>query len=254
MGNLKFINLLKKRIKILFKNSGYDLVKLSGGLGTGSVENEILKFLKEFEVDLVLDIGANKGQFAQGLFNYGYKNQIISFEPIKVLNDTLKRKSLNISQWHIYEPCCLGELESQTVIKISNLMGNSSVLPIKSSKYNVENSHYVKEESVPQINLGSLNSNSIVKNSQRVFIKMDIQGYEYEVLKGLKDKIDYNIIGFILELSLIELYENQKNYLLVCQLLKDFGYDLVYVVPESIRKNRMIQCNGLFLRNDLSYT
>lgn len=253
MGNLKPIKFFKKQARNLLKYFGYDLVKLRGGLGTGSIENEILKFLKELQVDLVLDIGANKGQFAEGLFNYGYNNQIISFEPISVLNDTLKIKSKDNPQWHIYQPCCLGEIESQTVIKISNLMGNSSVLPIKNTKYNVVNSYIVKEEIVPQITLSSLNNNPIVKNSKNVFVKMDIQGYEFEVLNGLKNRIDYNIIGFYLELSLFQIYENQKDYLQVCHLLNELGFDLVYLVPESIRNNRMIQFNGIFLRNDLSY-
>jgi FkbM family methyltransferase len=253
MGNLKSIKFFKKQARNLLKYVGYDLVKLRGGLGTGSIENEILKFLYEFQVDLVLDIGANKGQFAEGLFYYGYDQQIISFEPISVLNDVLKRKSKNNKRWHIYQPCCLGEVESQTVINISNLMGNSSVLPIKNTKYNVENSHFIKEEIVPQITLSSLNTNAIVQNSKNIFIKMDIQGYEFEVLMGLKNNINYNIIGFYIELSLVELYENQKDYLQICQLLKKHGFDLVYLVPESMRKNRMIQCNGLFLRNDLSY-
>lgn len=253
MGNFKIKRYLKIKLRKILKFAGYDLLKLKGGLGYGTIENEILKFLTELNVDLVLDIGANKGKFSNSLFNFGYKNQIISFEPISHLNDLLRRNSQNNPQWHIYEPCCLGEIESKTTIKISNLIGNSSVLSIKNTKYNVENSYFVKEEIVPQIALSSLNNNPIVKNSKNVFIKMDIQGYEFEVLNGLKNKIDYNIIGFYLELSLFQLYENQKDYLQVCHLLKDLGFDLVYLVPESIRNNRMLQFNGLFLRNDLSY-
>jgi hypothetical protein len=81
---------------------------------------------------------------------------------------------------------------------------------------------------------------------------MDIQGYEHFVLSQLP-KVNYNIVGFYLELSLVNLYESQQDYLHICNQLKEFGFDLVYIEPEYIISNRMVQFNGLFLHKSLSF-
>jgi FkbM family methyltransferase len=243
---------LKKNVKKAFKFFGYDLVKLKGGLGRGTFENELIKILDDIKTDLVLDIGANKGQFAISLYDYGYKNKVLSFEPLSDIYKILEENSKNNSLWHVHEKCCIGDTEKMVDINLSNLAGNSSILAIKSTKYNVPDSHYVKKESVPQITLATLNENHLIKQAKNIFVKMDIQGYEHYVLSQLPT-INYKIDGFYLELSLVDLYEDQKDYLYICNQLKDFGYDLVYVEPEYIRSNRMVQFNGLFLHKSLSY-
>jgi FkbM family methyltransferase len=242
----------KKNIKKAFKFFGYDLVKLRGGLGRGTFENELIKILDDIKTDLVLDIGANKGQFAMSLYDYGYKKKVLSFEPLSAIYDSLEENSKTNNLWYIHEKCCIGDTEKMVDINVSNLAGNSSILDIKSTKYNVPGSYYIKKENVPQITLATLNENKLIKQAKNIFVKMDIQGYEHYVLSQLS-YVNFKINGFYLELSLINLYDDQKDYLYICNQLKEFGYDLVYVEPEYIRYNRMVQFNGLFLHKSLSY-
>lgn len=243
---------LKKRIKKIFKYFGYDLVKLKGSLGKGTFENELVKIINSISIDLVLDIGANKGQFAKSLIDFGYEDKILSFEPIDDVYNQLKKESIKYENWLIYQKCCVGKSDGVITLNISNLKGNSSILNIKSTKYNVDQSHYIAREKVKTITLETLNENEFIKNAKNIFIKMDIQGFEHEVLTKLPE-VNYNVLGFYIELSLVELYDEQKDYLYICNQLKDFGYDLVYIEPESIRSNRMIQFNGVFLHNTISF-
>jgi FkbM family methyltransferase len=245
---MKITKLLKKG----FKYFGYDLVRLNGGLGYGTLENELLKIIKEINVDLILDIGANKGQFGAMMYDYGYSNKMLSFEPLSEMYKLLTDCSGAFEKWHIYERCCIGDSETTTNINVSNMVGNSSIMPIKSTKYNVQQSHYIASEEVKQITLETLNHDALIKASKNIFIKMDVQGFEHIILSKLKD-INYKVAGFYIELSLVNLYEGQEDYLYICKQLKDLGYDLVYIVPESIRNGRMIQFNGVFLHNSLSY-
>ena len=53
----------------------------------------IVQTLKNYDIDLVIDIGANEGQFAKKIIDYGFKNKIISFEPIKKVNKILRSNS-----------------------------------------------------------------------------------------------------------------------------------------------------------------
>ncbi|SNR36576.1 FkbM family methyltransferase [Lutibacter flavus] len=243
----------KKSLKKVLKYLGYDFVKLNGKLGYGTKENELVKLLNEVNTDLIIDIGANKGQFGKEIYSYGYKNKIISIEPLSIVYEKLVENSKPFPLWTIYEKCCMGNEEKEVEINISNLIGNSSILDIKNTKYNVPNSHYVKKEISKQITLVTLNKNEIIKQAKNVFIKMDIQGYEHMVLSKVKE-VNYNIVGFYLELSLVNLYEGQKDYLEICNQLKKLDYDLVYINPEYINSGRMVQFNGLFLHKSLSFT
>ena len=52
----------------------------------------ILKTLNHFKIDIVIDIGANKGQFAEKLINIGFNKKILSFEPMEKVYEILKKK------------------------------------------------------------------------------------------------------------------------------------------------------------------
>lgn len=240
----------KKKIKRILKSFGYDLTRINGGLGYGTTENELLKIIESVDTDLVLDIGANKGQFASKLYNYGYNKELISFEPLSEPYKKLLKKSENNSKWKVYEKCCVGADTENIDVQISNLIGNSSILNIKSTKFNVKGSHFIGKENVKQITLASLNNSPLLSKAKNVFIKMDIQGYEHFVLSKLEE-VEYFINGFFIELSLIKLYEEEKDFLSICNQLKGFGYNLVYITPEFINANRMVQINGVFLHNTL---
>lgn len=240
---------LKKRMKNLIRGFGIDIIRFPQ---KNSFTERFGTILNESEVDLILDIGANKGQFGKSLGPIGYKGKILSFEPVSTVYEKLNEAAKTNPNWRIYEQCCIGNREGETVINISNLVGNSSILDIKSTNFNVKNSHYIAKESVKQITLATLNSDPDLQNAKNVFVKMDIQGFEHFVLSKL-DEVNYNIVGFYIELSLVKLYDKQEDYLFICNLLRKYDFDLVYVEPESVRSGRMIQFNGLFLKKDLSY-
>ena len=83
----------------------------------------IVQTLKYYKIDIVIDIGANEGQFAKNIIQYGYKNKIISFEPIKNIHQILKKNSKNYNNWIIEENIGFGEKYSVAVVismKITN--------------------------------------------------------------------------------------------------------------------------------------
>lgn len=241
---------LKKFFKNVIHYFGVDIIKYPP---EKNFNQRLVNILNEVQTDLILDIGANRGQFGKMIFTSGYSNKLLSFEPVSSVYKLLEDCAKQNNNWHVYERCCIGDEVGENYINISNLIGNSSVLNIKSTQYNVKQSHYVSKEKVKQITLETLNDNTLLKKSKSIFVKMDIQGFEHFVLSCL-DKVNYNIVGFYIELSLVKLYDNQEDYLYICNLLKKHGYDLVFVEPESIRSGRMIQFNGVFLKNGISYS
>ena len=80
----------ESKIRYIFNKVGLDLHRLK--LASSS-NYQLLKALNRFEVDLVLDVGANVGQFASELRNVGFQGEIISFEPVSYTHlDVYKRQ------------------------------------------------------------------------------------------------------------------------------------------------------------------
>ena len=68
----------------------------------------LINFINNNKIDTVLDIGANKGQYAQSLRRFGFKGRIISFEPLNKEFNILQKNSKNDSNWIVGEQIALG--------------------------------------------------------------------------------------------------------------------------------------------------
>ncbi len=84
--------MLKTMLKRAFHNVGLEVKRYSP---TRSEETRFLTGLTHHGVNLVFDVGANEGQFAQRLRESGYSGRIVSFEPIAGVWEKLKRASEN---------------------------------------------------------------------------------------------------------------------------------------------------------------
>jgi len=88
-------------------------------------------------------------------------------------------------------------------------------------------------------------------NSKNIFLKIDVQGFEQEVLKGAQQMLD-KAKGVEMEISLVPLYENQ-GWLLpeILEYMSDKGFTLTSIVPAFTdhKTGKVLQCNGIFFRN-----
>ena len=69
----------------------------------------VVRTLDNYNIDLVLDIGANEGQFAKKIIQYDYNKEILSFEPIKSVHKQLLINSKKYQNWKIYKSCAFGK-------------------------------------------------------------------------------------------------------------------------------------------------
>jgi FkbM family methyltransferase len=73
--------------------------------------------LAELEIDCVLDVGANRGQFARHLRAIGYRGRIVSFEPNPDEFAILQRSFASDPAWSGY-PIALGKGNGTLQLKI----------------------------------------------------------------------------------------------------------------------------------------
>src|SRR4051812_27543889 len=86
----------KKLFKATIHSWGFDVIRYN----VHTSEDVLLDtIIKHFKIDTILDVGANEGQYAQGIFEKGFSGNVYSFEPIKEVFQKLKTNSAMTPGW-----------------------------------------------------------------------------------------------------------------------------------------------------------
>lgn len=88
---------------------------------------DLIDFIEDREIDVVMDVGANVGQFGESLRDGGYRGRIVSFEPIEAPFQTLSRKAAADGNWEAHH-CGLGAVSGTAALNVSELSVFSSIL------------------------------------------------------------------------------------------------------------------------------
>jgi FkbM family methyltransferase len=238
---------LKESIKKLINAAGYDLKRLTPD---SNPAYQLLKGLERFKVDLVLDIGANTGQFASELRTVGYQGKIVSFEPLSVASELLSRRASQDAGWLVHSRGAIGDYDGKIEINISGNSVSSSVLPMMQSHISAaEGSGYIASEQVPICRLDSV-APEYISPTDRYFLKIDTQGFEWQVLDGASKTLSL-AQGVLCELSLVPLYEGQKLWQELIQRLEKAGFTLWSIQKgfTDPRDGRSLQVDAIFFRD-----
>ena len=199
-------------------------------------------------IDLVLDVGANVGQYGMLLRRLGYSGRIVSFEPLSNAYSQLKAASQKDSLWEVAPRTAIGNENSQISINISANSQSSSVLNILDSHVNAAaKSAYIDSEQVELSRLDTIARDYLKENANSVFLKIDVQGFERQVLEGATEILP-KIKGIQTEMSLIPLYQGQLLFPDTVALLDKLGYELYSVIPglADPKTGRLLQMDGIF--------
>lgn len=200
-------------------------------------------------VNLVFDVGANIGQFAQSLRGAGYGGRLVSFEPLTSAHAQLLRASRRDRRWEIAPPVAIGEHEGEIDINISGNSFSSSALDMLDSHSKAApGSAYVGSERVRLSRLDTLAANYLQPDTVS-FLKIDTQGYEDKVLNGATNLLS-KVSGLQLELSFVPLYDGQKLCDALVERLRASGFSIWAVWPGLCDPDigRMLQVDAIFFR------
>lgn len=210
------------------------------------------RLLREREIGLVVDVGANKGGFAGKVRAAGYAGPLISFEPLQEAHQILQTLAAESSTWTIAPRMALGAEPGEARLHVAGNSSSSSLLPmLKAHEEAAPGSAYIAEETVQIQRLDGVLPGWLDPLPNRMLLKIDTQGYERQVLEGaagILDKVDI----LQLELSLLPLYEGQWLLEEALARLNTLGYTLwslseVFADPRS---GRLLQVDGVFVRED----
>lgn len=236
---------LRYLLKTPLRSLGYDIVKLHR---TTSLAQRRQKMLATHQVELVLDVGADVGTYARELRANGYTGRIISFEPRSSAFQKLKANTGSHSQWEA-QRLALGKEEGTATINVSRNAYSSSLLPILASHLAAEpEAEYIGSEEVAVTTLAAFLPGA-AGDSRRVFLKIDTQEFERNVIEGARDCID-RICGLQMELSLRPLYQGETLFTKMLNFVQGLGYQLkmIQLGIHDPATGEMLQADAIFFR------
>lgn len=207
------------------------------------------RIFRDAGISLVVDVGANEGQYAREIRREGYSGRILSVEPLTDCFRTLAAASRRVDGWECVN-VALGREAGNLAINISGNRVSSSFLPILTQHVrSAPESAYERTEAVEIRTLDSVAEGHRL-DTDAVAVKLDVQGYELEVLCGGVDLMEY-VSVLEIELSLVELYGGQPLYREVIEYLERYGFDMVALTEGFTCANtgRVLQFNAIFRRN-----
>ncbi|TWT53733.1 2-O-methyltransferase NoeI [Rubripirellula amarantea] len=205
-----------------------------------------VSMLHRYGVDTVLDVGANNGQYARRLLRGGFRGRIISFEPLPAALEKLRLNSSGFDRWQVAS-YALGAETTTAKFNVATDTQSSSLLPmtdrLESSTGDV---CYVDTITINVKRLDEIVS-SYCEEDERLFLKLDVQGLEHQVIAGAQRCMD-QIIGMQMELSTQPLYENAPLWDESLQLAESLDF-----VPTSIQSGFSDRVTGVMLQADCTF-
>jgi len=214
-----------------------------------SARARLARFLESHKVTLVFDVGANVGQFGRELRTLGYRGRIVSFEPVSAAYERLSKAASRDPNWIVAPRTAIGSEEGVISINVSENSVFSSVLPGAKLLTRMDSmSAVAREEQVPLATLDSL-APVYMNRGDISFLKIDVQGFEYEVLHGAESILS-GLCGVQLEASLVPLYQGEKPFRFMLDFMECKGFELhsLASVFADDATGREIQLDAIFVR------
>jgi FkbM family methyltransferase len=206
-----------------------------------------MRYLRDAGVETFVDVGAYVGQYGADLRADGYRSRLLSVEPMEQAFSCLARRSARDPLWECAR-CALGARDGEATLSVSVNEYSSSLLPILEA--HVEAAPGSQHQGTQRIAMRTLDS--VVDEwggaQGAIGLKIDVQGYEDEVLRGAKATLPR--VAFLeIELSLVPLYAGQVLFIDMIEHVHSLGFSLVNLdtVFTDPRTGRVLQVDGVFL-------
>jgi FkbM family methyltransferase len=239
---------VKNKIKLVLRRFGIDISRYNLN---ENFDFRLNHFLKLNNIECIIDIGANVGQYAEYLRQIGFKKDIISFEPLNDAYEILKSKTKKDSRWEAYN-FGIGDNEQSSKINVSKNSYSSSILDMSSSHLDsAPDSIYVSNQKITIKRLDRLEFLEKLKD-KNLFLKIDTQGYEEQVINGSTNIIN-RVKGIQIEMSLKELYKDQILFEELYKKIVNLNFDLWDIKRgfSNPKSGKVLQFDAIFFKKNL---
>lgn len=212
---------------------------------------KLVQLAKENNIDLLIDVGANTGQFTLKMIEAGFDKQVISFEPLSSAYPALMKNASLYNNWKVFDKCAIGDMDGEIQINISLNSHSSSILQINKEHTDAAPSAaFIDKEMVAIKKLSSISSE--FNSFKRILLKIDTQGFEKNVIAGAEELIKEKVKIIQLEMSLLPLYEGVMPFEEMVKYLDKLNFKPLFYSPGYIDRTteQIQQIEGYFIKND----
>jgi FkbM family methyltransferase len=201
--------------------------------------------LKAHGVGLVVDVGANAGQYASGLRRAGYRGRIHSFEPQPRAATRLRRLSASDPLWDVTEVALGASVGRLPMFVTDDSQSTSLLAPVRRAG----SFGFLAGAWGGEAEVRTLDEFELWKSEPALMIKMDIQGFEAAVISGAPTSFS-RAVAVECEMSLVPVYEGQPLIEEVMLQLRQLGFTPIaltrgYTDPTT---HHVVQVDGIFVR------
>lgn len=199
--------------------------------------------LDKHKIETVIDVGANQGQFGSRLRRSGYRGFISSFEPSPAF-ESLKQVVNHDNKWQIFN-VALGKEKGPAEMNIASNGNLSSSLKRPTG---ILKEFPLEFQSGHKINMERLDD--VVTLTKEAYLKIDVQGFEFEVLEGATKTMSH-LIAVEFEAALTPLYEGEHTFVELDTYLREYGFIAAMIAPTHWSKTgELLSLDSIYICED----
>lgn len=224
---------IKASLSALTRSAGFELIP-TWRIQHLSFELFLRDLFSMYSIDLVIDVGANLGQYHDFVrYQVGYQGWIVSFEPDPDCVLRLLERSRSDDKWHI-EPVALGCQRGLLDLHVTaDSHFNSFLHPAKdglvAKQFEVK-SKIINKSTVQVRTLEDYEPLFAELIVSRPYLKLDTQGFDLEVLMGATNFLP-KIRALQTEASVRAIYDGMPDYQETLDYLSKSGFALSHTFP-----------------------
>ena len=238
--------MFRKIVNNLLVKSGYEIINKQ------KLPTTKILGLKSLNINTIIDVGANRGQFLGDYVKRFPVAQFFCFEPLTKEINELKKNSKKFKNKIVIVNSALGNMEGKTNFYQHKHTASSSVLsttedcvvlyPETSDQTNIE---------VKITTIDKYFGNILNEKHKNILLKLAVQGFELEVLKGAQKTLNM-ISACLLEINFTKLYNNQASFNGIYELFNKAGFKYAGAMEQNFNdEGRLVFSDILFIRENL---
>ena len=176
-------------------------------------QKRILNYIKKFNLKYLIDVGAHKGEFLSYILSLNLE-KIYCFEPQNEIFNLLYQNFKKFKEVEFFNEG-LSDQKSVLPLYVNKLTSTSTFSKSKNTFFlKFKNFILNTEKSYTKINFietKTLDEIFINKNINNVFLKIDVEGFELNVLMGAEKILVQKVKFVLVERHFFQLYKNNLS-------------------------------------------
>lgn len=218
------------------RRRGFEVLRVAAGRRAESLlALHLDKLFRHLGIEVVLDVGARVGDYGTWLRRNGYRGRIVSFEPVSTNLVALGERAAEDPQWDVVA-AALGSVDGEADINVSQQTFFSSFLTPNDYAFETFE-HGPRTDRVERVTVRRLDSvlPEVLGERPRpdVYLKMDTQGWDLEVLAGATG-VQGSIAALQSEVSVRPIYDGMADLQESLRSLAALGFGLSGLFPVNL--------------------